>query len=318
MWAAQAGKSDCMRFLLQFPEGLKQEALEHAARLSLQGHEVFLSAAACYGACDLALDEARHIKARKLIHFGHAEFSRMHVPGLKIEYVPYYAELDWKATSAMLEKAAHLLHAAKAKNLSLVFPVQHLNNAERVREHLKEAGFSVATGKGGTHTRAAGQVLGCDGTAAYSGAAHAADAVVYFGGGKFHPTGIPEGKMVLCADPHLMDAYWITDEIARQQKRKNGALLSASQARTFGILLSTKPGQMNLAGAQLAKKLLEKKGSRAEILVANEFSPLALANFLKFGAYINTACPRISDDREAYGKPVVNIADIKRLLELMV
>jgi len=307
-----------MRILLQFPEGLKQEALEHSARLSSQGHEVFLSAAACFGACDLALDEARHIGAQKLIHYGHAEFSRMRVSGLKIEYVPYYSELDWKATGVMLQKAASLLHESGTKKLSLVFPIQHAKNAARVRKHLKKAGFSVASGKGGSHTRAAGQVLGCDGTAAYSGAARAADTVVYFGGGKFHPTGIPAGKPVLCADPHLQDAYWITDEIAKQEKRKNGALLAASQARTFGILLSTKPGQMNLAGAQLAKKLLEKKGRRAETLVANEFSPLALANFLKFDAYINTACPRISDDREAYGKPVVNIADIKRLLELMV
>lgn len=307
-----------MRILLQFPEGLKQEALSHAARLSSQGNEIFLSAAACFGACDLALDEARHLKVQKLIHFGHAEFSRVLVPGLKVEYVPYYAELDWKATLAMLEKAASLLHESGAKRLSLVFPIQHAKNAARVRKHLKKAGFSVASGKGGSHTRADGQVLGCDGTAAFSGDARSADTIVYFGGGKFHPTGIAPGKPVLCADPHLQDAYWITDEIARQEKRRNGALLAASQARTYGVLLSTKPGQMNTAGAQLAKKLLEKKGRRAEILVANEFSPLALANFLSFDAYINTACPRISDDREAYGKPVVNVADIKRLLELLV
>jgi 2-(3-amino-3-carboxypropyl)histidine synthase len=123
---------------------------------------------------------------------------------------------------------------------------------------------------------------------------------------------------VLCADPHLCDAYWITDEIAKQEKRRNGSLLAASEAKTFGILVSTKNGQFNLSGAQLAKKLLEKKGRRAEIVVANEFSPISLANFLSFDAYINTACPRISDDREAYGKPVVNIADIRRLLEIIV
>ena len=322
-----------MRILLQFPEGLKQEALAHSARLTSQGHEVFLSAAACYGACDLALDEARAIKAKKLIHFGHAEFMKMsdsadnspsasrltkvRAPGLKVEYIPYFAELDWKATGSMLQKAASLLRAAGAKKLSLVFPVQHLKNAARVQTALEADGFSVALGKGGAHVAHAGQVLGCDGTAAYSGEARSADTVVYFGGGKFHPTGIPAGKPVLCADPHLQDAYWITDEIARQEKRKNGSLLAASEAKTFGILLSTKNGQFNLSGAQLAKKLLEKKGRHAEILVANEFSPLALANFLKFDAYINTACPRISDDREAYGKPVVNIADIKRLLELL-
>ena len=303
---------------MQFPEGLKQEALLHAARLSSQGHEVFLSAAACYGACDLALDEARAIKAKKLIHFGHAEFMGVNVPGLKVEYIPYFAELDLKSTGVMLQKAASLLRASGAKKLSLVFPVQHLKNATRVQSALEAEGFSVALGKGGAHVAHAGQVLGCDGTAAYSGAARGADAVVYFGGGKFHPTGIPPGKPVLCADPHLQDAYWITDEIAKQEKRKNGSLLAASEAKTFGILLSTKNGQFNIAGAQLARKLLEKKGRRAEILVANEFSPLALANFLKFDAYINTACPRISDDREAYGKPVVNIVDIKRLLELLI
>jgi len=307
-----------MRILLQFPEGLKQEALSHAARLASQGNEVFFSATACYGACDLALDEARHLKAQKLIHFGHAEFMKVKVPGLKVEYAPYFAQVDWKKTGAMLKKAASLLRESGAKKLSLVFPVQHLKNAARVQAFLQENGFSVALGKGGSHVRHAGQVLGCDGTAAFSGEARSADTIVYFGGGKFHPTGIPSGKPVLCADPHLQDAYWITDEIVRQEKRRNGALLAASEARTFGILLSTKNGQFNLPGAQLAKKLLEKKGRRAEILVANEFSPLALANFLKFDAYINTACQRISDDREAYGKPVVNIADIKRLLELLV
>jgi 2-(3-amino-3-carboxypropyl)histidine synthase len=306
-----------MRILLQFPEGLKQQALQEAKKLEAQGHEVFLSAAACYGACDLALEEARAVKVHKLIHFGHAEFMKIKSPGLKIEYVPFFAEIDWKQAENMLEKACALLRQAGAKKVSLVFPVQHVKNGKRVKGWLEDAGFSVAVGKGGSHIRYAGQVLGCDGSAALSGAASSADAVVYFGGGKFHPTGIPSGKPVLACDPHLMDAYWITDEIARQEKRRKGALLAASQAKTFGILVSTKNGQINLPAAQLAKKLIEKKGRRAQILLANEFSPLALANFLSFDAYINTACPRISDDNEAYGKPLVNVSEIKRLLEII-
>lgn len=307
-----------MRVLLQFPEGLKQEAMEHAARLEAQGHEVFLSAAACFGACDLALDEARAVKAKKLVHFGHAEFMKVRVPGLKIEYVPYFAEVDWKNAGKMLEKASALLREAGVKRIALVYPIQHLKNAERVKGRLEASGFTVLVGMGGAHMRHAGQVLGCDGSAAVSGEAKGADAIVYFGGGKFHPTGIPSGKSVLAADPHLSDAYWITDEITRQEKRRKGALLAASGAKCFGILVSTKNGQVNLPGALLAKKLLEKKGRKAGILVANEFSPLSLANFLSFDAYINTACPRISDDTEAYGKPLVNVADIKRLLEIMV
>ena len=54
------------------------------------------------------------------------------------------------------------------------------------------------------------------------------------------------------------------------------------------------------------------------LLVANELNPVALQNFMSFDAYINTACPRINDDTDAYGKPIVNVKDLKRLLELMV
>jgi 2-(3-amino-3-carboxypropyl)histidine synthase len=307
-----------MRILLQFPEGLKQSALAEAEKLEAQGHEVLLSASACYGACDLALDEARHVKADKIVHFGHAEFSKVKGQGLKVEYVPYYADLDWNAAEKMLKKASEMLKGQGAKKIALVFPIQHLKNSVRVKETLKKMGFEVLLSKGGAHTREEGQVLGCDGTAAISGKAADADVIVYFGGGKFHPTGISSGKPVLCADPHLGDAYWITEEIKRQERKRAGSLLAASQAKSFGILVSTKFGQMNIAGARIAKKMIESKGRRAQILVANEFSPVALANFMKFDAYVNTACPRIGDDVELFGKPIANVADLKRLLELMV
>ena len=172
-----------MKIILQFPEGLKREALQHAERLEAAGHEVFLSAAACFGACDLCLEEARAVGAKKLVHFGHAEFCKVRVPGLKIEYVPYFAELDWKEVGAMLSKAATLLREARAKKVALVFPVQHLKNADRVKKHLEDAGFAVATGKGGAHVRHPGQVLGCDGSAALNGTAKDADIV----GGKIPP-----------------------------------------------------------------------------------------------------------------------------------
>lgn len=303
-----------MRILLQFPEGLKQQALEHAAKLEAQGNEVLISASSCYGACDICLDEARAVSASKIIHFGHAEF--MKVKGdVKVEYVPYFAMLDWHEAERMLQKAVSLLRDVNVKRMALVFPVQHVRNANQVRAFFEKSGIDVSVKKGGAHTRFSGQVLGCDGSAAN---APGADAVVYFGGGKFHPTGIASGKPVLCADPHLNDAYWITDEIARMEKRRKGAILAATEAKIFGILVSTKCGQMNLAPAKLAKKQLERKGRAAAMLVANEFNPTALANFLSFDAYVNTACPRIADDTEVHGKPIVNVSDLKRLLEIMV
>jgi len=309
-------KVDFVKIILQFPEGLKKIALEEAGKLEKQGYEVFLSASACFGGCDLCLDEARLVGAGKIIHFGHAEFCKVAGGGNpEVEYRPYFLEVDWEASGKMLKKAAGMLREKSIRKVSLVFPVQHVKNAVMAKTLLEKEGVGVVIGKGGKNTRYRGQVLGCDGSAAD---AKGADAVVYFGGGKFHPTGIAPGKPVLCADPHLCDAYWITDEIMRQEKKRKGALLAASEAKTFGILVSTKCGQMNLAAAKAAKRMIEKKGRRAAMLVANELNPIACANFSSFDAYVNTACPRIADDTEAFGKPIVNAADIKRLLELMV
>ncbi|VVB99226.1 2-(3-amino-3-carboxypropyl)histidine synthase [uncultured archaeon] len=303
-----------MRIMLQFPEGLKAKALDEASKLEAQGHEVFIASSPCYGACDICLDEARNVGAKKIIHFGHAEF--MKVKGkIEIEYRPYFIEIDWNVAGRVLEKAAALLKEAKVKSIALVFPVQHLENAPRVKERLEKAGFAVKLGKGGAHVRHPGKVLGCDSAAS---SVPDTDAVLYFGGGKFHPTGIPSDKPVLCADPHLGDAYWITDEIKKAEKKRNGSILAASEAKTFGILVSTKCGQINLNGAKIAKRMLEKKGRKSVILVGNELNPIALANFMSFDAYINTACPRINEDTETFGKPIVNVADLKRLIELMV
>lgn len=304
-----------MRIILQFPEGLKAKAMEEAAKLESEGHEVFVACAPCYGACDLCLDEARHVKADKIIHYGHAEFMVVK-SDIEIEYRPYFLEVDWEVAGKVLGKAGKLLKDAGAKKVALTFPVQHLENSKRVKMELEALGFTVLLGMGGKHIRHAGQVLGCDSESVLN--AKGADAVLYFGGGKFHPTGIPSGKPVICADPHLGDAYDITGEILKAEKKRKGSLLAASGAKKFGILVSTKNGQINLTGARLAKKLLETRARTAMILVANELAPISLANFMTFDAYINTACPRINDDTEAYGKPIVNVADMKRLLELMV
>ena len=200
-----------MRILLQFPEGLKQEALMHSAPLEAEGHEVLLSASSCYGACDLCLDEASAVGADKIIHFGHAEFMPVKSK-IQIEYVPYFATVNWSEKEKMLSRAISFLKEIKAKRVSLVFPVQHVKNSEHLKEYLEANGIHIEVGKGGDHTRFPGQVLGCDGTAAN---VPSADAVLYFGGGKFHPTGIASGKPVLCADPHL------TTHISSQMKLPN-------------------------------------------------------------------------------------------------
>src|SRR5271170_2699404 len=112
-----------MRILLQFPEGLKQEALRHAKKLEAEGHEVVISASPTFGACDLALDEARNIKAEKLVHFGHAEF---HHVDFNVEYISYEVDADLSILLKSLEKLE------KFKTIGIMTTIQHIHQLDKV------------------------------------------------------------------------------------------------------------------------------------------------------------------------------------------
>ena len=168
-----------MKILIQFPEGLKQKALNHAKKLESEGNEVFISASPNFGACDLALDEAKNLGVDKLIHYGHAEFNRV---DFDVEYVPY--EID--APLDLLPKSLEYLK--DFSTISIVTTVQHLHQLEKLKEFYESSGKKVVIGKPYGFAKHQGQILGCDiGSAASVDGK--VDAHVYFGGGIFHPLG---------------------------------------------------------------------------------------------------------------------------------
>lgn len=297
-----------MRILLQFPEGLKQKALKLAEKYEKEGHEVFLSASPCYGACDLALDEARWLKAEKIVHFGHNRFITEGLP-IEVEYVPYSVDMDIESLSAVLP------HIEKFRNIALATTVQHIHQFEEMEKFFKSHGKAVFAGRGG-RAQERGQVLGCD-FSAVKNVEKDVEAVVFVGDGVFHPLAMDIGKPVFVFNPYNKTVRNLADDIERLRKRRRGALAKALTCRKFGILLSTKPGQFNMAQAEWAKKELDKRGLEAGILVANELDPAALANFMSFECYVNTACPRMADDSERFGKPVLNIGMLKELFAML-
>ncbi|VVB66740.1 2-(3-amino-3-carboxypropyl)histidine synthase [Candidatus Gugararchaeum adminiculabundum] len=299
-----------MRILLQFPEGLKQIALGEAKKLEKQGHDVFISGSPCYGACDLALDEARWIKADKIIHFGHSKFAEFETWGIKVEYnhYPVTAKLDSIKKALKSELKDY-------KKIGLATTVQHLHQLKEIKKILEAAGKQVFVGKGG-HLQEEGQVLGCD-AGAIKSIDSKVDAILYFGAGLFHPLGMDTAKPLLQVNPYSGKITWLTAEIEKELRRRKGALLKASEANSFAILVSTKPGQFNIVAAESCKKKLEAKNRSAAIIVCNELSSLSLQNFLKFDAYISTACPRLQDDSELFQKPVINWTELGKLLELL-
>jgi 2-(3-amino-3-carboxypropyl)histidine synthase len=303
-----------MRILLQFPEGLKQKALEIAKKYESEGHEVFLSASACYGACDISLDEARWVKADKIIHFGHSRFVKADLP-IPVEYVEYHMEIDVEGLSAALP----LLEGKKT--IALATTIQHVKQLPDMKRFLEKNKKTVLIGKGLRSTEP-GQVLGCD-SIAISSVATKADAILFVGNGMFHALAIDAEVLerkempVIVYDPYSKKARDIRKDIEMLRKKRRGAILKALSCKRFGIMVSTKTGQFALAQAIKIKKDLVKRGFEAEILVANELEPLSLNNFMVFDCYINTACPRMSDDTEEFGKPVLNPQMLEELFKII-
>ncbi len=311
-----------MRLLLQFPEGLKAHAVAEATKYEKEGHTVFLSATPCWGACDLALDEAKKIGADKLIHYGHAKFHEVKDKSIEVEYKLFPITVDL----SVFGQAIPLL--APYKKLALVTTVSHIHQLPDMKKILEKAGHEVFTTKGGLAILE-GQVLGCDSSAADK-LSNQVDAIVYFGGGEFHPLGIgntgPAGasargaaipKPVLAVSPYARSAYWLNESIEKKRKQERGMLIATSQAQRIGILVSLKSGQFNLRTAEATKKRLESFGRVVSILVTGEVDFHAVQDFNSFDAYITTACPRLVDDAERLEKPVVNIAMLPELFKII-
>lgn len=298
-----------MRILLQFPEGLKQEALRHAKKLESEGHEVIISASPTFGACDLALDEARNIKADKLVHFGHAEF---HHVDFNVEYINYALDADLSILPESLEKLDGF------KKIGLVTTIQHIHQLDKVKEFYEKNGKTVFIGKPYGFAKKNGQILGCDiGSAASID--REVDAIVYFGGGMFHPLGalLMTTKPFLVVEPFQGSVEFIDKYRDVYRKRSRGKIMASVDAKSFGILVTTKNGQHNMAMANLLKGKIEREGLSAGILVANTFDFESVSNMREFDAFVNTACPRIAiDDTDRLPKPLLSANELNEVLNM--
>ncbi len=313
-----------MRILLQFPEGLKQDAMKHAAKYEKEGHEIIVSAEPSYGACDLPICEAKLLKCDKIVHFGHTKF--VDVEGIKIEYVIIDADVDVKG---VMEKAIEEIKGKKGeaikeigergyKRVGIITNASHLHQVDDIKKMLKAKGLEPVTAKGSLRCNNEGQILGCD-VSALNAISGKADCIIYFGTGHFHalaPGAIEDYNLppVLWVDPYSREVKWIDDELKRMQKRRRAALAKAADAKVFGILVSTKAGQYALQIAERIKSELENKNKKAIIIIGNTFDFTSLNNFMEIECFINTACPRMVDDQNKLRVPIINAGDVELIL----
>jgi 2-(3-amino-3-carboxypropyl)histidine synthase len=294
-------KLGAKRVLLQLPEGLKPEGPRLAAVVEKASALPIISADPCYGACDLAVDEAEHLGADLIVHFGHARM-------LKHEKVPtvYVEARATVAVDEAVEKSLPLL--GDWNPIGLATTVQHIQLLDEVRESLVRAEKTVVIGDAGK-INYAGQVTGCNYTNVKS-IADEVEAFLFIGGGRFHALGIAlaTSKPTVVADPYEGRAYSITMDAQAVVKQRWAGVKQATRAKVFGIIIGLKPGQLHLETALHVKEAVEKSGKTALLLAINEVTPETILNFPSIDAYVNTACPRISLEAPAkFSKPVLTV-----------
>ncbi|MBW2968006.1 diphthamide synthesis protein [Candidatus Woesearchaeota archaeon] len=189
---------------------------------------------------------------------------------------------------------------ALPKKLGIVTTIQHLHDMKKVVDFLWKKDIKAVV---------AGQVLGCDASAADK-VRDDVDAFLYVGSGEFHPIAVAlrTGKPVFVLDPGTMEVTKLgTAEVDRIRKRRKGMLVKFHSSDTVGVLMTTKKGQRTVQGGMDKVKEIEKHypGKTFYYFLCETLDYSQLDNFPFIGCWLNTMCPRMMEDIR-----VLNIEDL--------
>ncbi|MCW4011928.1 MAG: diphthamide biosynthesis enzyme Dph2 [Candidatus Bathyarchaeota archaeon] len=299
------------KVLLQLPDGMRPFAYQLVDAIEKSTDAtVFLSGDSCYGACDIALSQAKQLDADLIVHYGHTPMVKH--PEMPVIYVHASIDVD---VDKLVEEVLPSLREYKA--IGLTTTVQHTHQVEEIKAKLMEKGVKVLLGKGTGKTPLDGQILGCSYMTAIN-IMDKVDAYLYVGGGRFHPTGIvmSTGKPVIVANPYNGQVSSINeDDLMDVAKRRVAAVTVAKNAKRFGILVSSKPGQNNFEKAVMLQKGLREQGKEAVIIYMDEIRADHVNNYSEPEILVNTACPRIAiDGIDGIDRPMLTINETEVVL----
>jgi 2-(3-amino-3-carboxypropyl)histidine synthase len=285
--AKKVRSTKAKRVLLQVPEGLKTRFTEIAEAIDA---DVFLSTDPCFGACDLRNREAEMLGCDLIVHVGHTKFYKPCEGNVPVLYFPW--EVPVRFSEEQLKKIPE-------QRIGLLATAQHMSSLPKLKEMIENMGKKAVIG---------GQVLGCWAANADK-IKNKTDALLLVGSGNFHALGLDKKIYVYDVERNIVRT--VEEDKLKREKKRYANIEKARNAKTFGILVTSKPGQFDLQKAEDTKKRLEKGGKKAYIFVMDEIRDDRLLG-LKIDAFINCACPRIVED--SFHKPVVNAKDVDKVL----
>ena len=290
---------------LQFPEGLKMQAVEIARKIENETEAtVIISGDPCFGACDVS-DYKMKGSVDLIVHYGHTPLPlKYEVPTIFIEA---FSKIDIKKD---LEKS--LEHLKGYSRIGLVTTTQHLHLLNETKDYLEDNGKEVILGSSPSTRK--GQVLGCN----FSSIKNLdVDVILFIGSGNFHPLGIKlfSNTPVLALDPYNSEIRSMEEYADRILRIRFARITKARTAKKWGILVSTKEGQYRMALAKEIKKVLEDSKMEAYIILVDNVSPDVLLPYMELDAFVVSACPRIAiDDSQMYKKPLLTPQELEIVL----
>jgi len=294
---------------LNGPDGLLPKVQDLTLRIGKKyGIPAYLLADTTWGTCDLNSNGAKVLNAEILFNIGHT--SSMETFEKNVIMIDAFDDISFDSVT---EKCIEMF---QGKTISLITDSQHLNQIESIKKMLEENDVNVKIGKGKGQLND-GQVFGCE----FYPATETMDDVdvnVFLGQSNFHAAGVAmaTNKPTYILDPYFNEIREITDFAKKLQKKATLQIYKAVDAKTFGVIVGLKEGQISKLTALKFKKELESAGKIVHLIALTDITNERLRNLKDIDAFIQVACPRISTDNR-FDKPVLSTPQAVALMKLL-
>jgi len=294
---------------LNGPDGMIPHVQQTAQNIMRRfGIPAYVLADTTWGTCDLNTNGAKVLSAEILFNVGHTINTETYEEGVYL-----INAFDDVAFDDVAKKCAAGL---RGKTISLLTDSQHLHEVDKIRGIFEENGVAVKIGAGRGQLND-GQVFGCEFYPAMENR-EVADANVFLGQSNFHASGIAlaTNRPTYVLDPYFNEVREVTEFAQRLQKKATLAIYKAAEAKTFGVIVGLKEGQLSKTAGLRFKGELEKEGKAVHLFALTDITNDRLRNLKGIDAFIQVACPRISTDNR-FDKPVLSTPQANALLRVL-
>lgn len=298
------------RVLLQFPEGLIEPLslkVVKELREFFPSLEIYISANPCFGACDLAINEAVLLQCELLVHFGHSDFGFPLKEGtpLPVAYVPVLCP---GFPEILTRNVLKLLHSRKWTHIAIFTTIQHLNSLTAFKAELTHSGIKLFL----PNSRDDGcyQILGCLTPKITS---PNLDGIICIAGGHFHAQAVllRYSLPVIHIDPFIREINIFTEDFKSEFfKKRYAQIFHAKEAQTWGLLVGTKSGQYRPEEMKLARKWFTQAKKEIICFTSDFITPTYLENFVYIQAWVFLACPRLALESYSLRTPVLTLQEL--------